>query len=113
MVQGGNVFDGIVPDDAGESFSTLYKQVGLQIERIVSHGHSSPPGDWFDQDQGEWVIVLSGSASLLFEDEPAARSLHAGDWLYIAPHRRHRVESTDSFVPTIWIAAHFQQPELA
>lgn len=31
---------------------------GLRIERIVSPGHASPEGFRYDQDDGEWVLLL-------------------------------------------------------
>jgi len=51
------------------------------------------------------VLVLAGEARLAFEDEPAPRLLRPGDFLDIAPHRRHRVASTA--VPTLWLAVHY------
>lgn len=30
----------------------------FRMERIVSQGHASPEGFWYDQDQNEWVMVL-------------------------------------------------------
>jgi cupin 2 domain-containing protein len=78
---------------------------GLRIERIVSCGQASPPGFHYDQPHAEWVAVLSGSADLRFADEPEPRRLVAGDTVLIDPHRRHRVEHTDS--PTVWLAIHF------
>lgn len=75
------------------------------MERIVSNGQASPPGFHYDQPHAEWVTVIVGSADLRFADESAPRRLEAGDHLLIAPHRRHRVERTDS--PTVWIAVHF------
>ena len=58
--------------------------------RIVSHGHASPEGFWYDQDRAEWVIVLKGSAELLFEHEGAPRLLWPGDYVHIPAHRRHQ-----------------------
>jgi len=103
----GNVFDHL-PDAAGgeEHFAALLSRPGLRIERIVSHGQASPPGFWYDQPQGEWVLVLKGQARLRFADESADRALSAGDFVAIAPHRRHRVEWTDPAQPTIWLAIH-------
>lgn len=40
----------------------------MRIERIISHGHASPEGFWYDQGQSEWVVVLKGAARLQFED---------------------------------------------
>ena len=93
-------------DDA-EQVAEILARPGARIERIVSRGHASPPGFWYDQPGAEWVVVLRGAARLRFEDEPAARSLGAGDCLEIAPHRRHRVDWTEPNESTIWLAVHF------
>lgn len=90
-----------------ERFEALLCRPGLRIERIVSTGQTSPPGFWYDQADAEWVLLVAGRAALRFEDEDEPRVLAAGDWLLIAPHRRHRVEWTDKAVPTIWLAVHF------
>ena len=92
---------------AEEQFLQLASRPGLKIERIVSTGQSSPPGFWYDQAQGEWVMVLAGAARLRFEDESEPRFLEPGDWLEIAPHRRHRVEWTDPVRHTVWLAVHY------
>jgi cupin 2 domain-containing protein len=98
-----------LPDSrAAESVDTLLNQPGIRIERIVSLGHASPPGFWYDQDEGEWVLLLSGSARLRFEDETKPRLLIPGDCLHIAPHRRHRVDWTDPTMPTIWLAVFYR-----
>lgn len=41
-----------------EQFETLLQKPGIRIERIVSAGQSSPPDFWYDQPEGEWVMVL-------------------------------------------------------
>ena len=102
-----NIFDALPVPGAGEAFDVLLAHPGLRIERIVSQGHASPPGFWYDQPQGEWLIVVAGAARLRFEDEPEVRSLRPGDYLDIAARRRHRVEWTDPAAPTIWIAVHY------
>ena len=43
-----------------ELFSTLLEAANARIERIVSRGHTSLEGFWFDQDQHERVVVLTG-----------------------------------------------------
>ena len=90
-----------------EQFSELLKKPGLRIERIVSTGQSSLEGFWYDQPDGEWVLLIQGEARLRFADEAAARHLKAGDFVDIAPHRRHRVEWTAPDQPTIWLAVHY------
>lgn len=97
-----------LPDAAGEEcIERLLARPGLVVERIVSAGQASPPGFWYDQPQGEWVVVLAGEALLRFADEAAPRRLAAGDHVDIAPHRRHRVEWTAPGVATVWLAVHY------
>jgi cupin 2 domain-containing protein len=94
-----------LPDaSAAEITEALVKRPGLRIERITSYGQASPPGFWYDQDETEWVLLLTGAARLRFEDEPEARVLGIGDWVEIAAHRRHRVDWTDPARPTVWLA---------
>lgn len=103
----GNLFEAL-PGAAASSevFDTLLAAPGLRIERIVSTGQASPPGFWYDQDEAEWVLVLQGQALLRFEDEAAPRALGRGDFVFIAAHRRHRVEWTSPDMPTVWLAIH-------
>ena len=104
----GNLFNAFPSDHAQEEVRDLLTLPGTRIERIVSNGQASPPGFWYDQPQTEWVLLVEGQAWLRFEDEPQPRHLRAGDWLTIAPHRRHRVEATDLAGPTIWLAVHIE-----
>jgi cupin 2 domain-containing protein len=75
------------------------------IERIISTGQATPPGQWLDQDTAEWVILLQGQAELAFEESEAV-SLSPGDYLFIPPHQKHRVEATSVNPPCIWLAIH-------
>ena len=93
---------------ASERVDALLQRPGLRIERIVSLGQASPPGFWYDQAEGEWVLLLAGAARLRFADETEARLLGPGDWLDIAPHRRHRVEWTDPAASTVWLAVFYR-----
>ena len=90
-----------------EQTIALVANENLRIERIVSTGQASPPGFWYDQEWTEWVLLVAGSAGLLFEDEAEPRILRPGDYLVIPPHRRHRVAWTDAEHPTVWLAVHF------
>jgi cupin 2 domain-containing protein len=85
-----------------EMVTTLLDAANVRIERIVFHGHASPSGFWFDQDQHEWVVVLKGAARLRFEDETV--EMKPGDFMNIPAHRKHRVEWTTPDEPTIWLA---------
>lgn len=88
-----------------ELFTTLLEAADVRIERIVSHGHASPEGFWYDQEQHEWVVVLKGAARLRFEDETI--ELKPGDFVNILAHRKHQVEWTTPDEPTIWLAVHY------
>lgn len=107
-VADGNLFANLpsTAEGSGEQFLDLFAHPGLRIERIVSTGEASPAGFWYDQPQTEWVIVLQGEAGVQFADEPAARCLRPGDFLAIAPHRRHRVAWTAPGAATVWLAVH-------
>lgn len=80
----------------------------VRIERIVSHGHESPDGFWYDQPHHEWVAVLKGAARLEFED--GTLEMKPGDWVDIPAHRRHRVAWTTPDEPTVWLAVHYGRP---
>ena len=94
---------------ADEQISELLSRRALRIERIVSTGQCSPPGFWYDQPDGEWVLLLRGAARLRFADETEARELRPGDFVDIAAHRRHRVDWTDPDQPTVWLAIHYTE----
>ncbi len=89
-----------------ELHSQLLNTPHLTLERIVSTGQASPPGEWYDQTRDEWVMVLKGSAGLRFAEDQQILTLFPGDYLHIPAHQRHRVEWTDSQEPTIWLALH-------
>ncbi|WP_266169732.1 cupin domain-containing protein [Dyella subtropica] len=102
-----NIFTDLPDASAEERITELLSRPGIRIEQIVSLGQASPPGFWYDQPQGEWVMVVKGGARLRFEDEPVALHLRAGDFVDIPPHRRHRVEWIDPSQPTVWLAVHY------
>jgi cupin 2 domain-containing protein len=101
-----NLFTPLPDAGDGERFDLLQQVEGIRIERIISRGHATPPGDWYDQDAAEWVVLLRGAAVIRFEDDPASVRLSPGDHVLIAPHRRHRVEWTDPAQTSIWLAVH-------
>ncbi len=103
-----NLFDPLPDAIAAEAVDILLRRPGVRIERIVSLGQASPPDFWYDQDEGEWVLLLSGAARLRFADEPETRQLAPGDVIDVSPHRRHRIEWTDPSTPTIWLAVFYR-----
>ena len=97
-----NLFDAIPAALPQELVQTLLQTVDLRIERIVSHGHVSRDGFWYDQDHSEWVLLCRGSARIQFEDRTV--ELKPGDYLNIPAHCRHRVDWTTPNATTIWLA---------
>jgi cupin 2 domain-containing protein len=101
-----NIFANIPNDLPHELFETLKTNASFRIERIVSQGHASAEGFWYDQDQDEWILLLRGAARLRFEDDGRLVELARGDFIDIPAHKRHRVEWTDPGQPTVWLAIH-------
>jgi cupin 2 domain-containing protein len=106
----GNLFASPESPAPDERFDALLERDGVTLERIVSVGHATPTGDWYDQPRLEWVVLLKGAAGLRFEDEKEVRRLGPGDYVLIPPHARHRVEWTSDSEPTIWLALHLPEP---
>ena len=94
-----------LPDEITES---LVAGAATRIERIVSRGHCSPPGFWYDQDQHEWVLLLKGGPSLRLANQEEPVHLAPGDYVNIPAHVRHRVESTNQDEDTVWLAVFYQ-----
>lgn len=92
------------PEWSGELVDDLLIRPGVRIERIVSRGDASPDGFWYDQEEAEWVVVLTGAAVVSLEDPQEDRRLGPGDHLFIPAHRRHRVAWTAPGEDTIWLA---------
>jgi cupin 2 domain-containing protein len=104
MLKPESLFAEAAPEPTEEVFTTLLEKQGLKIERIASHGHVSPAGFWYDQEQEEWVLLVRGEAVLQVEGQPDLR-LKAGDHLRIPAHLRHRVASVSD--DALWLAVHF------
>jgi len=102
-----NIFQHIPEALPEELFEVIQSGDGVRIERIVSRGHASPDGFWYDQHGHEWILVLKGGATLLFEGQPTPVALGPGDYLNIPAHTRHRVEGTDPKQETVWLAIHY------
>ena len=88
-----------------EAFTELLRHDAVRIERIVSNGHASPDGFWYDQDENEWVLLLEGEAGIEFADGERVH-LTRGDTLNLPAHTRHRVTYTSR--PAIWLAVFYR-----
>ena len=105
----GNIFAAIPGLVKDEIFEALLKAAHLKWERIISSGQATPAGKWYDQPTDEWVILLKGSAGLLFEGNKEIMVFHPGDYVHILAHQRHRVEWTDPDTPTVWLGLHYAE----
>ena len=102
-----NLFAQIPDSLQQEVFNDLACARHVRIERILSHGQSSPETGWYDQDEHEWVLVLSGFGVLEFEDGREVR-LEAGDYLNIPAHCKHKVQQTSPDEVTVWLAVFYR-----
>ncbi len=105
----GNLFGNIPSDLSAELMEVLAESQGnIRIERIISCGHCSPPGFWYDQKTNEWLVLLKGFAILrIGEKDGTVIKLHPGDWIEIPANTRHRVEETSATEETVWLAIHW------
>ena len=101
-----NVFDDLPPHLPKELVQALIRAPDVRIERIISHGHASPEGFWYDQGRHEWVVVLKGAARLRFEDGTV--EMKPGDFVNIPAHKKHRVDWTTPDEPTIWLGVIYE-----
>ena len=106
MIKVHNLFAGISLEMREEVFQEILRTENFRIERIVSRGQASPPGFWYDQETEEWILLVSGSATLGFDDGRKI-NLKPGDHFLIPRHVRHRVERTDPEKETVWLAVHY------
>lgn len=93
-----------IPD---EIFEDLLVTKGVRIEKIISHGQSSPEKGWYDQSENEWVIVLTGQGIIEFEGGKIV-TLNKGDYVNINAGVKHKVLSTSSDEITTWLAVFYK-----
>ena len=74
-----------------ELVDILLARPGMRIERIVSTGQTTPEGEWYDQTQDEFVLLVAGRARLRIEGEAEDRVLEEGNWIFLPARCRHRV----------------------
>ena len=108
-----NLFDDLPGSLPEELFTELASGRSTRIVRIVSTGHATPEGEWYDQNEDEWVIVLRGKARLKFADDRADLEMAPGDHVLLPAHCRHRVDWTTDEEATVWLAVHFDGEETA
>ena len=123
-----NIFAKIPKKLSRELFNTILSKKNIKIERIISKNNITPKGKWYNQDKNEFVILLKGSAELLFfpdkkyPNDTKQEILHnvtkqeilhkghkikmkKGDYINIPAHIKHRVDKTGK--KTIWLAVFY------
>ncbi len=104
-----NIYTNLPHNLSEELFETLISNKNIKIQRIVSpKSFKSPKNKWFNQNRDEFVILLQGSAELVFKNNGEKVYLKPGDYINIPCNREHRVFSTDKQVQTIWLAIHYK-----
>ena len=88
-----------------EEFIPLLQGGSFRMEQIISHGQPTPAGQWYDQADPEWVMLMRGAATLRFEDGRLL-ALVAGDHLVIPARQKHRVDACSH--DAIWLAVHYK-----
>lgn len=102
-----NIFQALPKNLSEEVFEDIINKPDLKLERIISKGQVTPEGQWYNQDQNEWVLLLKGYAELEIEGQSEAVILQAGDYLLLPAHCKHRVSYTSETEETIWLALFF------
>lgn len=105
-----NLLDDLPTTLDQERFDLILETPAFRLERILSLGHTTPAGQWYDQDHAEWVMLLQGAALLTIEGQPEPNRLHPGDAVLLPAHCRHRVDWTPPTQITVWLALHFMAP---
>jgi cupin 2 domain-containing protein len=95
----------VLPD---EVVDTLIDARAVRIERIVSRGQHSPPGFWYDQEEHEWVLLLTGAARLRFAEGDRLIEMLPGSHVLIGAHEKHRVEWTSPDEDSVWLAVFYR-----
>lgn len=103
-----NIYSNIPEELPSELSEEIIHNSSFKLERIISRGHATPKGQWYDQTEHEWVILLKGSAGIRVEGEAGIVVLTPGDYMHLPAHLKHRVEWTDPETETLWLALHYR-----
>ena len=95
-----NIFDHTMPEKGKEHIEELLSNKNIVINRIVSNDLQN--GEWYDQSEDEWLVLLAGEA--VVELEGKEKALRKGSTLFIPAHVKHRVKSTSQ--KALWLTVH-------
>ncbi len=79
MNQLNNILKNIPKNLPDELVDILAEGKKFRLERVVSKGHTSPKGFWYDQVENEFILLLKGEAEVLFKDDAKPIRLSEGD----------------------------------
>ena len=96
-----NLLSNIPLSSKEEIFETIIHRDNIKIERIVSYGQTTPKDYWYDQDEDEFIMIVEGNATIIYDDKTTF-NLKKNDTLYIKAQQKHKVTYTSN--PTIWLA---------
>jgi len=102
-----NLFASLPEQLTAEQFDELLSRPTVRVERILSYGQVTPEGQWYDQVEHEWVLVLQGAGRIQYADGSEIL-LNVGDSVDIPAHCRHRVSWTAPQQLTIWLTVFYR-----
>lgn len=108
-MEGNNIFNIEELSGTKESFTSLFSNKNILIEKIVSFGQVTNDNEWLEQEKNEWVVLLQGEAEIQFEKDNNKLLMKKGDYILIPSHCRHGVNYTSIDPPCIWLAIHFYE----
>ncbi len=97
-----NIYKGAKCPKGKESLKILAESKNIKLQKIISNGFKNKENFWYSQTQDEFVILLKGKATILF-DTAKKLNLKAGDYLIIPKNTKHRVEKTSSKPVCVWL----------
>lgn len=97
MILFDNLYTAKEPEHNCETFNQLFQNNHYRIETIRSH--LSSPGEFYNQDEDEWVVLIEGEAVL--EIKGVKHHLQKGESCYLPKHTQHRVLSTSK--DALWL----------
>ena len=95
-----NIYNYTQPKEGEENIEQLFSKDNITINRIVSN--KIIDGEWYDQNEDEWLVLVSGEALLVFENEEV--KLLKGDTFYIPRHTKHSVKKTSK--DALWLTVY-------
>ena len=103
MVKLENIFATPMPEEGKEIIKEVMSSPHTRVE-IIASGENDSLGEWYDQDENELVMVVTGSSKLRFGDG-SVLEMRRGDYINIPAHLKHRVERTKE---TLWLAIFYK-----